>query len=93
MPTLAFEVILVSIILLWLPALAMARGLARKGDATATRRLLFILPAQLPTGTALLFGIDALVVDEPDELVITASSMLGIAGALLCLMCHQIAQI
>ena len=93
MHALTFEVILVSVLILGLPALAISRGLVRKGDAMAFRRLLFILPGQAATGVALLFGIDVMAVNEPEELLITASSMLGIAGALLCLMCHQIAKI
>jgi hypothetical protein len=93
MPALAFELILASILLLCLPAMVLARGLARRGDPAAQRRLLFILPGQLATGAALLAGIDLMELDDPDKLVIAASSLLGLAGALVCLMCHQIARI
>jgi len=93
MQALSFELILASILLLFLPAMLLARYLVRRGDPMAQRRLLFILPGQLMTGAALLAGIDAMEMDDPDKLVLTASSLLGLAGALVCLMCHQIARI
>ncbi|WP_395408344.1 hypothetical protein ACHMW6_17530 [Pseudoduganella sp. UC29_106] len=89
----AFQLMMVSIALLCVPCVVVARCLIRKGDAMAWRRLLFIVPGQLAAGAALLAGIDAMELDDPEDLVITASSLLGVAGALVCLMCHQIARI